>query len=308
MENGFPTTTLNWAEVSNKGFEVNLTTRNVQNRDFSWTTNFNISKNLNKVNKIHINENQATPSIEGHSVNSLFAIKTAGLDADGYPLFWKDGEKVSVKEYFQLEAMWGIPDLVNTTLSNQELRDLYTHVGSTDPKLSGGFINNFRYKNFSLNVSMSFNLKQWVKETPFYSMSEFDRGINTTSKVNQIWSPSNPGGKYPAIVGPYSYNGSRAEEYYWMAGSGKAINAFRDLDIWYKEISYLRISSIRLGYDIPEAFAKRIGIKGARVNVEARNPFVFGTNFDGYFDPETYGNIYAQPMQKSISVGLNVNF
>ena len=45
-----------------------------------------------------------------------------------------------------------------------------------------------------------------------------------------------------------------------------------------------------------------------RVHFEARNPLVIATNYDGYFDPETYGNIYAQPMARTYSVGLNITF
>ncbi len=47
---------------------------------------------------------------------------------------------------------------------------------------------------------------------------------------------------------------------------------------------------------------------GLRVHFEARNPLVIATNYDGYFDPETYGNIYAQPMARTYSVGLNITF
>lgn len=39
---------------------------------------------------------------------------------------------------------------------------------------------------------------------------------------------------------------------------------------------------------------------GLRVHFEARNPLVIATNYDGYFDPETYGNIYAQPMARTL--------
>jgi len=320
LENGHNYTSVNWAKVTNKGFEVNISTRNIQTPNFSWTTNFNISKNINTVNREEVFENSVTPSREGHPVGALFAIKTAGLDAQGYPLFWKDGKKTSVWDFFQLQQTitpgnpdWGTvdthePQLVKTKLSDSQIRGLYTYMGSTDPMLSGGFINNFKYKGISLNISMSFNIKQWVKETPFYSMTQFDRGYNTTNRINDIWSANNTTGKYPAIVGATSYNETRNDEYYWMTGDGMPINAFRDLDIWYKEVSFIRVNSIRLGYDLPSSILNKLGVSSAKLSVEARNPFVFGTNFNGFFDPESYGNIYAQPIPKSISVGLNVTF
>ena len=47
---------------------------------------------------------------------------------------------------------------------------------------------------------------------------------------------------------------------------------------------------------------------GVRVSAEVRNPWVVATNYKGYFDPESYGNIYAQPLPKTFSVGLDLTF
>ncbi|WP_279070032.1 hypothetical protein, partial [Alistipes timonensis] len=71
---------------------------------------------------------------------------------------------------------------------------------------------------------------------------------------------------------------------------------------------YFRVNSIRLGYAFPEKITRKLHMAGLRVHFEARNPFVIATNYDGYFDPETYGNIYAQPMARTYSVGLNITF
>ena len=42
----------------------------------------------------------------------MFAIKTAGLDANGIPMFWRDGKKISLQEFvgFRVEASdpWGL--------------------------------------------------------------------------------------------------------------------------------------------------------------------------------------------------------
>ena len=44
------------------------------------------------------------------------------------------------------------------------------------------------------------------------------------------------------------------------------------------------------------------------ISFEARNPFVFGSSYKGYFDPETYGNIYTQPLAKTFSCGIDLTF
>lgn len=303
-ESGFNYTVMNWAAVSNKGFELSLSTVNVKTKDFTWSTDFNFSRNISKVNKIDVRDDSYEPSRQGYPVNAMFAIKTAGLDENGLPMFEKDGKKVSAKEHFKIyEGDWGI---LQSGLSHAEFRDLYTYVGDNDPKFTGGLINKFKYKGFDLAISANFSIKQTVRETPFYDPTQLDRGQNFPNKASQIWSPANPGGKYPGVLGTNTTGGDSNVMYQWY-GMDPA-NTFRSYDIWFKDISYMRISSIRLGYSLPSEILKNKFISSARFNFEARNPFVIGSSYKGYFDPETYGNIYAQPIAKSFSVGVNLTF
>ena len=73
-------------------------------------------------------------------------------------------------------------------------------------------------------------------------------------------------------------------------------------------LTNFRVNSIRLGYTFPEKISRKLHLSSLRLHFEARNPFVIASNYDGYFDPETYGNIYAQPMARTYSVGLNITF
>ena len=95
------------------------------------------------------------------------------------------------------------------------------------------------------------------------------------------------------------------------------VNLFNSLDIWNRKINYFRVNSIRLGYSFPQRITRKLRMAGLHMNFEACNPLmittnrnllVIATNYDGYFDPETYGNIYAQPMARTYSVGLNITF
>ncbi|MGL4293717.1 MAG: SusC/RagA family TonB-linked outer membrane protein [Bacteroidales bacterium] len=301
QENGFDYTNMNWAQVTNKGFEITLSSQNIVTRSFTWSTDFNISMNKSMVNRINVAENSFAPSREGYPVNAVFALKTAGMDDNGVPQFYnKKGEVVSYKDFFQLEeGIWGD---VTTKLSNAEYRDLFEYMGDGDPKISGGFINKFKYKDFDLAISASFNLKQMIQATPSYYATRIDPGVNATKAVLGAWSPDNSSSNMPGLIGP-----SAGMEYLWMESFDPG-NSYRYLDTWVKEISYVRINSIRLGYNIPSKVLAGKFIESCRFNFEARNPFVFGTNYDGYFDPETYGNIYAQPLAKSYTIGVNLTF
>lgn len=307
-ESGFDYTSMNWAKLTNQGFEFALSTVNIKSKDFRWTTDFNLAHNKSKINRINVTNSSWLPSGEGHPVGAMFALPTAGLDENGVQMFYKDGEKVSYYDFFGIEYtdFWGSL-VASSSLDVEQYRKLFTYVGTSEPKFTGGFINRFYYKGFDLTVSTSFVLKQTVQETPFYNPVEMSPGVNYSRRVSEIWSPENPDGKYPGLLGVSTegqYNGA----YQFMTVDDRGITAFRNFDYWYKEMSYWRINSIRLGYNLPDALLKKLRMSGARVSAEVRNPWVIATSYKGYFDPETYGNIYAQPLPKTFSVGLDVTF
>ena len=309
-ENGFNFSNMNWARLTNKGFELSLSTVNIQTKDFKWSMDFNIAHNKSVINKINVRENSYEPSREGHSVGAVFSLKTAGLDENGMQMFYnKQGQKVSFNEFYQLREgsqMGGMITFLESGLSAEQYRDLYTYEGTTEPKFTGGWINKFRYRNFDLTIAASFILDQTVQETPFYNPATTSPGQNYSNRMSQIWSPSNPTGKYARLIGTNT-EGEKNWGYQWLQVKDPG-NSYRSYDIWFKQMSYMRINSIRLGYNIPEEIMRKIGFAAARISFESRNPFVFGGSYKGYFDPETYGSIYAQPLAKTFSCGIDLTF
>ena len=302
QENGFEFSTMNWAEATNKGVEFSLSTVNIRAKDFRWTMDFNIAHNTSNVDKIQVRDDSYTPSLEGHSIGTLFKLNTAGLDENGMQMFWKEGQKVSMQEFFNLEDLYGFMTLSNLTA--EEYRNLFTYAGTTEPKFTGGFINRFYYKNFDLTISTSFIIDQTMQETPFYNPSATSPGSNYSNRVSQIWSSSNTTGLYPKVLGN---NENDAMIYNWYNSDDPA-NSFKNYDYWFKDMSYLRVNSIRLGYTLPNEVIKKLRLGSARISFEARNPFVIASSYKGYFDPETWGNIYAQPLPKTFSCGLDITF
>ena len=80
------------------------------------------------------------------------------------------------------------------------------------------------------------------------------------------------------------------------------------LDTWVRNSNYFRCQSIRLGYKLPQKLVQRAGMTNVSVSAEARNLFVIASNYNNFLDPETLGNPYAQPMPKSLIVGVNIGF
>lgn len=296
LETGYTSTTVNWAQMENEGVEVALITRNIHTKDFTWFTNLNFGYNDNTVLRETVAENAIKPSREGYSVGAIFAYKTAGLDDEGYPLFLtQDGRKVTATEFFKLNNAGA------STLSAEEQRNLYSYIGSTEPKVSGGFMNTFKYKRVTLGINCIFNFGMYVQTTPTYDPTNYDRGLNSNRDILNRWTPDHTNTTLPKLM---TENDGRTGEYLRY----KEQNLFRELDIWVKKQNYFRFESIRLGYELPEKWLKPVGIKSASVSLEGRNLWVIASNYHNYLDPETMGNPYAAPIPKSFIFGLNVNF
>ncbi len=112
------------------------------------------------------------------------------------------------------------------------------------------------------------------------------------------WHPTDPTAdpystKTAWEQGTYAYTGSRPE--YWSTFN--TVNA-----------AYLRLKNVELGYSIPAAIIKRVGISGIRVYASAYNLVTF-TKVK-YIDPEHNNDLwgYIYPLNKSVSLGINVRF
>ena len=300
LETGFAMTTINWASMENTGLEFALNTSNISTKNFTWTTSLNLGLNKNKILNETVAENSTYPGREGHPVGAIFAYKTAGLDADGYPLFRaKDGTVQSAEEFFKLNRFGA------STLTAEQQRDLYTYIGTDEPKVSGGFINNFEYKDWQLSLNFMFNLGMKVRVQPNYSPTYYDRGLNTNQEIlSRFAGPNGNDGQsaaYPALL---VSTPERASAYTHFS----EYQTFSMLDVWVRNRNYCRLQSIRLGYRIPKQVLQPVGITSASVSLEGRNLIVCGSSYRNYLDPETMGNPYAQPVPKSIIFGVNVNF
>ncbi|WP_455586012.1 SusC/RagA family TonB-linked outer membrane protein [Bacteroides sp.] len=298
LETGFEMSTINWASLRNQGVEIGLSTRNIHTKNFMWTTNLNFAYNNNKVLKESLREDATYPGTQGYPVGALFALKTAGLDEQGYPMFYnKEGKAVSGMEFFKLQE-WGFGA---SDLTPKEQRELYTYVGTTDCPYTGGFNNTFTYKAFELGINLSFDFGGKVRTQPTYSIVDFDKGRNTNRDILNRWTPTNTETILPALLSQTE----RLDEYMWYSNQTAV---YRYMDIWIKDLNYVRLQNIRLGYTLPTNFSRLLGMTTATVAIEGRNLFVFGSSYKNYLDPETMGNLYSTPAPKSVTLSLNLNF
>lgn len=294
LETGFTSTNINWASMTNKGVEVGLSTRNIHTKSFMWTTTFNFAYNQNKVLKESKPKADLSPSREGYPVGAIFAFPYAGIDEHGQMTFYnkETGKVESMKEFFRVEE---------SDLTTEELRNKYEYIGTADSPYTGGFNNTFTYKAWELGINCIFNAGGYVRVQPSYSLTSLDRGQNTNRDILNRWTPENPKGTMPALVDWHT----DIIAYLFLDG---AVNPYANSSLWVKKQNYMRIQSIRLGYELPFELIKKLGVSQATVALEGRNLFVFGSSYTNYLDPETMGNPYAQPIPKSFTFSLNLNF
>lgn len=168
-----------------------------------------------------------------------------------------------------------------------------------NPWMNFSFVFDGNYKGFDMNFllqgsSMSSHIYGEQFREPMWGNGESGAMVQFMDR----WHPLDPkADPYdPAttwVSGHYAYTGTLPD----------ANSSFNVVDS-----KYLRLKSVELGYTIPSSFIKRFGLKDFRAYVNAYNLITF-TEVN-YVDPEhpndTYGYLY--PLNKTVSVGVNVKF
>lgn len=312
---GYETGMKNIGKVRNRGWEFDISTANINNRNFSWNTSFNISFNRNKV--LELTRNQETlPSFitwEGGYTNlPLYTAKLNQQMAQFIGYKWMGNY-----QYADFDQM---PDGSYVLKANQpdngsgrdkvqpgdiKYADIdgdgvvnandRVVIGNPVPRFFGGLSNNFTWKGFDLNVFLQWsygNEVANVNRLVFEGTSKLS--LNQFASYADRWTPENQNNKL-----------FRSKGYGPVAYSSRII----------EDASYLRLRTVALGYTIPSAIVKKAGIRSARVYASAQNLLTW-TNYSG-LDPEvstkntalTPGfDFAAYPRAKTIVVGVNLSF
>ncbi|QDH78934.1 TonB-dependent receptor [Echinicola soli] len=290
---GFTTALTNIGEVMNKGWELELTSRNITGQ-FEWTTNVNLSHNNNEVRQLGPNN---TPilggsfdinhriTMVGQPMNTLFLVQNIGI------LTQEEIDNGAALYGNQEEGDPQYLDANNDGVIDPDDRILS---GNPNPDYIWGITNNFRYKGFDLNILVQGQWGGLIYSTFGRAMDRPGMGYveNTLGRHRNRWrSPENPGD----------------------GETGKAVSSFgriKNTD-WLYPSDYWRIRNITLGYDLGRIIANEKLLSGARVYMTAEN-FFGGDKYTGGFNPEAVnsdGDDYgAFPLSKSIVFGVNLKF
>lgn len=308
----------NIGKVQNKGWEFTLSTINIKNANFSWSSNFNISFNKNKVLELADNQEVFLSRV---SWTSTFNATPLYLTKVGQPVSQFYGYAFDgVYQYADFDQMAdgsyklksGITDNGNDRESIQpgdvRYKDMngdrvindqdMVIIGRTLPKHTGGFSNVFQYKSFTLSA-----LLQWSYGNHIFNANRvvFEGNEINRNNVNQFavyqnrWTPTNPSNTM------------------FRAGGSGPLGAYSSRTI--EDGSYLRLKTVALAYLIPAKWSAKIGLSKLQVTASAQNLATW-TKYSG-MDPEvsvrntilTPGFDYsAYPLPKTIVFGLQASF
>jgi len=261
---GFETKWENAGNVVNKGIELGITSANIQQKNFDWSTDFTINFNSNKLDGLPANiVKTGSWSISqiyrnGGNLYEFYMPKWLGVDAQtGGPLW----EKLTYDENGGVIGRESTSDYAQATIQES---------GSALPKFQGGFNNNFRYKNFNLRVSTYFNYGNKV----FSNNLRFMMNDGHEPYYNQIRMPNDA----KIWTGP---GDTQATE----PSPQNSANSTETSTRYLKNGSYFSIRNIALSYKLPKAWSSKINMDGITVGLTADNVATF-SNFLGQ-DPQT---------------------
>jgi len=250
------TANLNNVVVQNAGWELTLSSTNVQKKDVSWKSSFNLSLPNNKLLKYPglAQSSYANKYLIGRSLDVVYIGEFLGVDP-------KTG-------------LYQVKDLNGTgKLEISNTGDLSPGFDS-EPSFYGGLTNDFRYKSFGLSVFFGFTkqyLVNWMA-----ALQEAPVGNMYNVPVNALKRWQNDGDK--TEVQKFT---TRAQASTDLTGQRAAFYS----DAKYDNIFYLRLRNVNLTYNLPTAFAGKFGMKSAGLYVQAQNLFTISP-FSST-DPET---------------------
>lgn len=277
---GFSAVVTNVGEVSNKGIEIMLNTRNIETRDFTWATSVNFSKNINRVEAL---ANGVTSIIGsslfvGKPVRSYYDFKFDGI--------WQLPDSAAAKTYGQLPGSVKVVDQnKDGKISNSTGIDDRVWLGTELPNFIMGMTNRFTYKAFDFSFLLYYrNGTMYRNGLLGGTMGEY-----TSARYNHIildyWTRNNPTNYFygPGVAQPY--RGARS----------------------YEDASFLRLVDVTLGYNVPSSVLQKVKVDRARMYFQVLNP-KFWTSYNG-LDPEYNSNTYIDDVPSmTLAFGLNVGF
>ena len=274
----------NVGKVSNKGVEITLGGRIIQNSKMVWDSSLNYSKNENELLEL-IDDLETFTYMTTNDGQVALRAQVGGTIGDIYGAVWETNESGQ-----KLLREDGRP----------QGSDPNQYLGTAQPDFLAGWINTFRYGNYTLSFQIDGRFGG-----QFYSNTSRNLDVAGVSERSLQYRESGV-----TLDGINSATGAPNTEAitgqeYW--GSLAVQNYIYDQD-------NIRLRELSIGYQIPNT--QSYGIQSASLQLVGRNLFFFSKDAPDV-DPEmTLGtaigaqgfNLNNLPSTRSLGVNLTLNF
>lgn len=287
----------NIGKVNNKGFEFELTTANIDKKDFTWNTTANFSTNKNKLLNYGDKEKEDNfgeraevyRAVVGEESIQYFGYKTDGVytsfDEVEAALALTD-ENGDPFNYARFKPIIGGLKVVNTNGDNSLDSDDRIIIGSPFPDFIWGMTNDFTYKNFDLSFLFQGVVGGEIVNGNIYYNEQLR--MNRAYTEDRFVSPMYPGD---------------GETVYSTTTPGNQI-LLTDYPI--ESASYAALRNLSFGYTLPGALANKIRLNNLRVYFSAQNLiYLMGSDYRGV-NPEarTTSSNYSNPLVDGYQRGV----
>ena len=283
MPSPYPSLYRNEGAMSNWGVEFAVSATPVVKNGFEWRTDFNISLNRNRLEKLTIRPvytygnvgDQLGESVirleVGRPLSNFYGYQTDGIDPETGLVIYKD--------------------LDNNAVINDSDK---TWIGDANPDFIFGWTNSFAYKGLSLSFLFTGSVGNKIFNVSKIDMIGMRNGANQLHDAVRRW-------RIPGQITDIP-----------KAGEPDNVKAS---DMWVEDGSYLKLKNITLSYDITGEWLRKANIARIQPYLTLAN-FVTFTKYSGY-DPEVSQNTDAPSMGldfgtypniRTVTFGVNVDF
>ena len=332
---GYDTQYRNMGETENKGFEFAINWNPIREKNFDLTIGANISMNRGKITDLGSMEDfGASAGWASTDINNDFWVAKGGqvgeirgyTSAGRYEVSDFNGYNESTKKW---ELKSGVPDattVLGTTVrpGSMKLADINgdgvindddnSIIGNTNPDFIGGFNINARVYNFDFAANFTYSVGNDVYNADKVMFTQTSKyryySMVDDMAMGKRWTNLRKDGTISND--PNELAQMNANTTMWSPLTGRYVIT----DHYIEDASYLRLSTVTVGYTLPKNLLDKAHISNARIYFTGHNLLCF-TNYTG-LDPEVSTRTQtpltpnvdysAYPKSRQFVIGINLNF
>ncbi|MGN6339725.1 MAG: SusC/RagA family TonB-linked outer membrane protein [Ginsengibacter sp.] len=275
---GYLTTFANIGKTANKGVDISITTTNITQNDFTWTTTLNAAWQKDHIVSL-ANGNQDDINngwFIGQPNGVIYGYKALGLwhagDSSNYKAFNQNGNAFTPGS-IKIEDVNG-----DNKIDANNDRQV---IGWTRPRWVVGMTNTFTYKGFELSIFLYGRLHY------MYSYGGEPEAARYVTRKIDYYTENNTNAYFQKPI--FNAGGAAGDSYYASLG--------------YMKASFIKIRNISLGYHFNKNALSDIGITNLRAYVQVQNAGMLYSQIK-FLDMD----VVSPTWNRGITVGINASF